>query len=141
MEEIPQYAVCRYFAAAGIIPFTIFVIIRDNLTAADIDSQLNLDDAHTHDAIVSIQLRLALAVSIAIMSVVFIETALDLILIEYKFKKSKNILIQYILLAGSSVGVIGSAIIMTYCVPGKHVMVILRYCNVMITLHLQYSCF
>jgi hypothetical protein len=114
MVEIPQYAVCRFFAAAGIILFTIFVIIRDNLTVADIDSQLNLDDAHTHDAIISLQLRLALAVSIAIMSVVFIETAVDLILIKYKFKKSKNILIQYILLAGSSVGVIGSAIIMTW---------------------------
>jgi hypothetical protein len=123
MEELPRYAVCRYFAAAGIIPFTIFVIIHDNMTVADIDSQLNLSDAKTHYAIVSIDLRLALAVSVAIMSLVFIEIAVDLILIKYNFKKSKNVLIQYILLAGSSIGVVGSAIIITYCVPGEHVMV------------------
>jgi hypothetical protein len=126
MEGIPRYAVCRYFAAAGIILFSILVIIHDNMTVADIDSQLNLSGAHTHYAIVSIDLRLALAVSVAIMSLIFIEIAVDLILIKYKIKKFKNVLIRYIMLAGSSVGVIGSVTIITYCVPGKHVMVIIR---------------
>jgi hypothetical protein len=119
----PYLRICSPVAAFIIFIFVLFVVARDDLTVKKIDSQLNLYDANTHRAITSRNLSVAVAVSLAIMSVVFIETAVDLLFIKYKLRVSKNIDIQYLLLAGSSVVVGGSAVIITYCVWGKHVMV------------------
>jgi hypothetical protein len=119
----PYSKICSPVAVFIIIIFVLFVVARDNLTVKEIDSQLNLSDAHTHHAISSINLSVAVAVSLAIMSVVFIETAVDVLFIKHKLRVSKNIDIQYLLLAGSSVVVGGSAVIVTYCVWGEHVMV------------------
>jgi hypothetical protein len=115
--------ICSPVSALIIIVFAIFVIVRDQLHVRKIDSQLNLVDAHTHRAITSTHLQVAVAVSIAVMSVVFIETAIDLLFIKYELKASKNVEIQYLLLVGSFVVIGGSAIIITYCLWGKHVMV------------------
>lgn len=118
-----DFRLCSPVSALIIIVFAVFVIVRDDLQVRKIDSQLNLDDAHTHGAITSTHLQVAVAVSIAVMSVVFIERVIDLLFIKYGLKASKNVEIQYLLLVGSFVVIGGSAVIITYCVWGKHAMV------------------
>jgi hypothetical protein len=110
--------------------FIMYVIIQDSQTGGNTDSQLNLVDAHTHEALQSILHQTALAASIGMMVVVLIEALADIItfsnvVVTWKCP-FRAILIR---LVGSTVIIISAVINLAYCIPGLHVMVIYFFIN------------